>query len=66
MLRLSSEMSSLFGSSDNAETTFGSSTLPKGGDGELQEFLMMEKQKAQLNAQVGANRGPGGCRVSPF
>ena len=25
---------------------------PKEGDHELQEFLLMEKQKAQLNAQV--------------
>lgn len=29
-----------------------SSDLPKGGDHELQEFLMVEKQKAQFNAQV--------------
>lgn len=29
--------------------------LPKsGGDSELQEFLMVEKQKAQVNAQVSS------------
>lgn len=34
---------------------FGSSfdtPLPEKGDKELQEFLMVEKQKAQFNAQV--------------
>lgn len=25
------------------------------GDAELQEFLLIEKQKAQVNAQVGVN-----------
>lgn len=32
--------------------TFGASDLPKGADAELQDFLMLEKQKAQVNAQV--------------
>ncbi|XP_023030493.1 translocase of inner membrane 8 [Leptinotarsa decemlineata] len=33
--------------------SFSSSTLDsKGGDKELQEFLMVEKQKAQFNAQI--------------
>lgn len=32
--------------------SFGSNTEPK-GDKELQEFLLVEKQKAQFNAQVG-------------
>ncbi|XP_045480841.1 mitochondrial import inner membrane translocase subunit Tim8 [Harmonia axyridis] len=27
-------------------------TLPKGGDKDLQDFLMIEKQKAQFNAQI--------------
>lgn len=27
-------------------------SLPTSGDKELQEFLMIEKQKAQVNAQV--------------
>lgn len=31
---------------------FGASDLPKGADAELQDFLMLEKQKAQVNAQV--------------
>lgn len=31
---------------------FGSSSSSSGGDAELQEFLMAEKQKAQVNAQV--------------
>lgn len=26
--------------------------LPKGGDKDLQDFLMIEKQKAQFNAQI--------------
>lgn len=29
-----------------------SSTPPTGSDSELQDFLMAEKQKAQVNAQV--------------
>lgn len=33
---------------DNSQTTTGDK-----GDKELQDFLMIEKQKAQLNAQVG-------------
>lgn len=34
-------------------TDFGdTSTFSKGGDTELQDFLMAEKQKAQFNAQV--------------
>lgn len=36
-------------------TDFGdlpSSSLGQSGDHELQEFLMVEKQKAQFNAQV--------------
>lgn len=32
-------------------TDYGS-TPPTGGDAELQDFLMAEKQKAQVNAQV--------------
>lgn len=32
--------------------TFGAADLPKGADAELQDFLMLEKQKAQVNAQV--------------
>lgn len=32
-------------------TDYGS-TPPSGGDSELQDFLMAEKQKAQVNAQV--------------
>lgn len=32
--------------------SFGTSTSDKAGDHELQEFLMVEKQKAQFNAQV--------------
>lgn len=32
--------------------SFGSSSSDNKGDKELQEFLMVEKQKAQFNAQV--------------
>lgn len=32
-------------------------SLPKSGDSELQEFLMVEKQKAQVNAQVCQEKG---------
>lgn len=32
--------------------SFSSSVAEKAGDKELQEFLMVEKQKAQFNAQV--------------
>lgn len=32
--------------------SFSSSTSDSKGDKELQEFLMVEKQKAQFNAQV--------------
>lgn len=32
-------------------TDYGSSSPPS-GDSELQDFLMVEKQKAQVNAQV--------------
>lgn len=39
-------MSDLFSSGDS----FGSDS--KGNDAELQEFLMVEKQKAQFQAQV--------------
>lgn len=31
---------------------YSSSGASSGGDAELQEFLMAEKQKAQVNAQV--------------
>lgn len=31
---------------------YSNSTPSSGGDSELQEFLMVEKQKAQVNAQV--------------
>ena len=43
-------MSDLF-SSSSAEFDSGSKDLA-GMDNELQEFLMVEKQKAQFNAQV--------------
>lgn len=32
--------------------SFGNNVSEKAGDKELQEFLMVEKQKAQFNAQV--------------
>lgn len=38
--------------------------LPKEGDSELQDFLMMEKQKAQFNAQVGRPRLKGQVFIS--
>jgi len=42
---------SIFG--DDSGPSFDTSSLPSsGGDRELQEFLMIEKQKAQFNAQV--------------
>ncbi|XP_067000451.1 mitochondrial import inner membrane translocase subunit Tim8 [Anabrus simplex] len=34
------------------DSSFSSSTSGKDGDSELQEFLLIEKQKAQLNAQI--------------
>lgn len=36
--------------------TFGAADLPKGADAELQDFLMLEKQKAQVNAQVSLTK----------
>lgn len=42
------KMSALFGSSDFDD----GGAMPKGGDPELQDFLMREKQRAQFNAQV--------------
>lgn len=45
-------MSSLFGSGDYDD----GGALPKGGDPELQDFLMREKQRAQFNAQVSLNQ----------
>lgn len=39
---------------DSDNTSFTSPTSGK-GDNELEEFLMIEKQKAQFNAQVRRN-----------
>lgn len=35
---------------------FGSGSAAGAGDSELQDFLMAEKQKAQVNAQVSHSR----------
>lgn len=42
-------------SSDFGDSSLGLGLGGKGGDKELQEFLMVEKQKAQFNAQVRNN-----------
>lgn len=39
--------------------SFGNTVSDKAGDRELQEFLMLEKQKAQFNAQVSIRLGVG-------
>lgn len=44
-------------SSDFGDSSLGLGLGGKGGDKELQEFLMVEKQKAQFNAQVRNNFG---------